>query len=727
MAALEQVADEVEFEVANGKEEPDESRDGTELRELFGKDLSSSMRRLWTIVEEGDYRNKVEEEYLFFEIIQYQAILSRKLYDLRREQYLGKVCRGIIAQPNETNDKTEVLEQVAFPFMEKKKMMADARALFWQVALELSTLISDIVFLVLVLYEDQFDLFVASLFFLLLSFVARVLAGLRLIPLVDWTKKAWWYLLGFLVNMVETNSGLAILKRSLKLTDKDGLNEINNEHQDLLQPLVSKKERDSVSVEARNNYEAGWSELFNIAAVTIVEDIPQLVVELLYLFRIGFEAVDALFYLAIGTTLLHIFFQWIEAVVTLQSVVKVLPSIKVLREWNVSDEGVPFPVPRLGSRSCKSKVVISNVKAIANNSVALRKVNVTDSKNYDEVLGHLRKSRTVIESLALHPNVGGDDDRSLFHVNSKSFRYLRSLTCRASAVDLELIFRNCFYLEDVNFTSCVFGESTIDVMVDNCKSLKQVDMSKTNLTEAQIVMIAESYNLKLLLFMFPNATTEGIRAVGINCVNLIKINFDVGESIEYEIYSILFKNCENLEDVTVGHLDEAVAAAIGDHCKKLELLGIDDSTHSSSAYRNLFKVLTLRKFKVGNSTFMDEDVKALAQLNPGLEVASIESKQVTNDGVLALAESCVNLFALYLTEVEVDDDTVVRFSRMLPKLTHVSLYSTGVGDNGVRSLIKQCNDLQVLNVWDTNVTPSTIEKLDRKHKSLRIYSEYITV
>lgn len=172
------------------------------------------------------------------------------------------------------DDSSESLDKYDFPlaYVQRKNQTSYLRSLLIQVTLEVSDLATDIVFLVTNLAPVHEDLFYWSLGVIVLALLVRVISALGMRPLVDSSsgRKRLYYWAGFVANIVETNLGVYLMKKSFNMKDKNGL---KNPYKAPWE-RDSKAERDQVSVFARNDIRAGRAEMLNIVSVTIFRICP---------------------------------------------------------------------------------------------------------------------------------------------------------------------------------------------------------------------------------------------------------------------------------------------------------------------------------------------------------------------------------------------------------------------------------------------------------------------
>ena len=155
------------------------------------------------------------------------------------------------------------------------------------------------------------DLFYASLTFLLISLIGRLVIGLNLWGRVKAGKRGQ-YFGALLVNMLEPNTGQMMLK--VTLDDHETSGQVYDHQQD----KYVEGNKDPVAVKAHNDWTAGHAEIRSILVMVLGEDIPEFVIELLYLYRKG-KSVDLVWWLSAVGTFLHLVLQLSELWITWQA------------------------------------------------------------------------------------------------------------------------------------------------------------------------------------------------------------------------------------------------------------------------------------------------------------------------------------------------------------------------------------------------------------------------
>jgi hypothetical protein len=196
----------------------------------------------------------------------------------------------------------------------------------FDVSTEVANEASDLAFTFAGLQGAAPDLFYASLTVLAASMLIRLAIALQPLfvpsanfsgnPPIDSTKR-WTYWWGVLVSLIEPLSGAEIIHGSRKSFDTD---EQIEAQVDLEMPNHDDSERSDRAVELRRvKYNATFAQAVTRLRVTVVmlalEDVPELIIDLVFLFRVGGTVNDStLFALTLSLTLLHMLRTRVELV-----------------------------------------------------------------------------------------------------------------------------------------------------------------------------------------------------------------------------------------------------------------------------------------------------------------------------------------------------------------------------------------------------------------------------
>ena len=178
----------------------------------------------------------------------------------------------------------------------------------WDTTLELVNEASDVIFLVFSLRSaGTMDLFWASFAAIVATLVARLAICGSVWHKVD-SGKVGRFVWGVLISLLDPLSGGRVLKSSFRATGTTG-----GQVFDSAIGRYVDQERDRRVVRAENNLAAARNDRRNGLLMVCVEDLPELVIEVLYLARTDQEALDPLFVATAVGTALHMARQLYEA------------------------------------------------------------------------------------------------------------------------------------------------------------------------------------------------------------------------------------------------------------------------------------------------------------------------------------------------------------------------------------------------------------------------------
>ncbi|GBG29093.1 F-box/LRR-repeat protein 7 [Hondaea fermentalgiana] len=184
--------------------------------------------------------------------------------------------------------------------------------------LEVTNIVSDLFFLVTQLMPltagDYGYLYYVSLAALTLTFTARFAIGLWDYKLVDWDDayRSRMYVFGVLLGIIEPNSGFNdFIKESFKIQESLSYNIIGD--------AVGSFVKDPISTQAKADYKAAHMSIWT-AIVLLIQDIPQIVVEVIFIIVFQGGEFEFVYWLALLTSLLSAFRQLIEAVFLLRDI-----------------------------------------------------------------------------------------------------------------------------------------------------------------------------------------------------------------------------------------------------------------------------------------------------------------------------------------------------------------------------------------------------------------------
>lgn len=649
--------DQEEIEVTESQ-----SRLGNELKQMLGDENVRELHRLFAIIDNEDYETKADEKFLIDEFTTYLASLYENMMLIYYDQLIlrhGPKCL-LPGDINEHLQKPALLR----PYAVRKDLSRRFRAAFWQMFVELGTIVTDILFWVFNLNGAEDDLFLAALVILVCAFGARLISGLRLVRFIDSKKRnnIVLFTLGFVVNLFETNTGLFLMKRTLDLRDPDGL---RNPYASKFGPQA-KRDRDRISSEAQKNSRAGWSEIWNVVAVTVIEDIPMLVVDIIFFQRNGLDSVGYVFLLSMTTTILHILLQWFEAVITLYSILYSLNAISAQREVNITSDSFSSsrgPNPSL--------------------THFMRKVNLQELE---------------------------DQDADVYITQSQVFP-LHTIKL-AKKFKAEKFVENMSHLGNlVEFESWGCTREVLLQLASTCKFLRTLQLGGNENMDDE-VLSCFAVNCRLL------------RDIVINCTNvyeidsIVKISRSAGHNLHFlgilnanglltpGAMEEIIRSCPGLRDLMMWEYkawDDEILASLSTNKARFERFTLtfamaeEDSQQSAGRFHNMLKEYAFHsvfRLDLSFTPLGDHDLEALANNCPKIVWLNMNHTNVTDKGLETLSKGKLigGIHQIFLNHTDVGNEGVhFIIDAWHESLSLIGVFNTKVNSEGVKNIAVRCN------------------------------------
>ena len=714
----------------NDETETDECSGG-EVKELFGAEVIANLHRLYKILDDEDYKTEAEKNALVFELVQYNAIFQHHLLKIHEKRFLNKWC--CIKDDEDGVEATMQNYNLPMPYAERKNVSSHFRARIFQVFLEIIDLVTDVVFLVINLAPAYDDLFIASLAFILISVFARVLSAISMLSLADFSKRSrkMFFWAGFFINILETNVGVYLMKRSFILKDKNGL---KNPYKAPWE-RDAHAERDKVSVFARNDLRAGKAELLNILAMTVLEDIPQLVIQFIYLDREDADGYDVIFYATLISTIVHIVLQGVEFIVTAMAICYHLRAVKNYRELSFNSQDIDNWEHR-PQGNCTTSCCLAPCLGMENPMKQTRKIHIRDADGKEDGFFRSLNSPGVDQSifkLALERTVKAE---ALENANAPFYRKLRHLgyfeAHEISAESMLSVVQNAPYLLEFDMPECkALTDDVVEALKNNCPMLIVVRLDCENLTNMEgLVELAQSLGGRLKSLTLQNAkkledrdlldicsqcpkleslelrgcrqvTNQGLKSVAPFCSNLQTFactGVGWGKDKYYQ---------ENIRGVGVTPILGVIARRQEHILYKLDLetTRISDKDVANIA-QSLGKLKVLWLTTTNISSAGVAHIAGAEFLQDSLEELWIGFNAKIDDGIFEHIPSLKQLKVLQFNETSVTVDGIKTFaSQGSQTVTH--LYCGGCpklqkhGDEVAKTLAKGCRQLEVLHLQGT--------------------------
>ena len=645
---MEEIA--VDVEVAGGDTEEFGEAEGTgpmdgerknKLEEVFSKDVVKRMAEYWTRIRNNDY-TEAEIDFLLFEIVQYHTVVDQKLVDHRLRSLLpswfyccAKKKKGLVGEENSLTGKTDedqsykLDRKIEVPYVERKRMSEQARALFLQFTLELVSFVTDVAFLFL-LYDFDQSLFVVSLTVLVVAMVARLVASImvghriKIYPL---------YLLGLLVALVETNSGLRLIKLSLDRTPEGGIPFFWYGGE-----LAGILEKDAVSGLAQTSRRIAWNEVIYIFCVTLLEDIPQLVIQALFVSQ-SEETLSLLSQVTIGSTILHIVFQWIEALISLRAIFGELPLIADGREMSYDQFG--NLATRYDTLFDKGVRCLCKRRFREGKRVCLR------------VKEDMEKHGTYIRSLDLA--------EVSHYIDSTVYEQIAS-----SCDNIQL-----FKAQGKNFT-----DECLRNLAEASPNLRELDVRESVLTGTSFRFVSGCKRLTSCIFAGCRVDDKSFQGL-----------------LTHLHPSFLPLCLTNVSNITLKSLMPKMNEAMGDF--QFTNTNIDDDGLFALAQHP--KSAVVAKLLLDGTQVGDRGVEAVCSTFLNLKELSLARTNVTNQSLVFVA-NCVRLIWLELSKIPIEDTSVKALAQSATKLQALYLDETRITFDSVDMILTNCSELKFLNI-----------------------------
>jgi hypothetical protein len=347
---------------------------------------------------------------------------------------------------------------------------------------------------------------------------------------------------------------MALMKRFLKATADGGLAWDPTSHQ------FVEVERDAVAVQAKNDWLAGKAEVYTVMILLSTEDVPQFVIQLIYLMYSISGHIGSLWWLTTIATAIHLARQLIGANATWRR----LPMLKKMAfardktfEQATDEDVLQFakaygPVVRIVSLARSDDMELSDSESVETESDAhithvavlaiakycpnLRAINFTGSNNVarDGAIVTLAASCSQLQSLNLE-SCDGIQDTDILEV-AKSCTLLTSLSLGYSDISdesLKAVARSCTQLTKLSLRGCQGVKNDgIEAVAHSCTLLKWLDISYcSQLTDDGVKAVAEACSYRLVYLGVEDCSQlgdAGLEAVAQNCTNLAWLNIACG-------------------------------------------------------------------------------------------------------------------------------------------------------------------------------------------------------
>lgn len=584
--------------------EPRNTLTNDRLHRFFSEDVVENLQYLWTRVATGDVQDEGEEDFLLFEVSQYYAALRVKIDGEQAKRFMNRLypCGGDL-------DLAKV--NIGNSYIELKLFVERVRSGAWQFILQTLNMVTDILFL-FVLLDFSNELFLASLTFLTLSLVFRLVVGLSLAGYVA-PGGYRIYILGLFLSLIETSIGLTIIRLSLKKQYSGGfvLYQVGGR-------VAQSSSRDTIGVLAINSRLSGWAEVLFLFPVVILQDVPMLVIQVLY-FLGEEESLDQVFLFAVATTLLHMLFQVAEAIFAFALLRPGGPvdTVQRGREINFVSDNERRDCMDLQCSSLDQKSYLSDVEQIcAKYRMTVRKLNFVEASAEvrDE---HLE---TVVQSCPYLTTVALDNAAGI----------------SSSAIER---FAECKQLRNLWLDCTPVNDEAVEKIALGCQHLRVIGLARTEVTDEGVQALQHCEKIAKIGLDFTSVTDDSLLAILNRCRNLNGLwlsSTQISERTIIEASAQAGLREIHLDDLTC--TTDVALNSLAENCPLLQHLSLNRSQVTKPALRSLLTAcIYIRTLELDELGFVDDElVVELAEVNVALESISLANTGVQDEGVEAL-------------------------------------------------------------------------------------------
>ena len=363
--------------------------------------------------------------------------------------------------------------------------------------------------------------------------------------------KHWEFWRGAAVGLMEPNSGLRLMKRALNEKAEGGLLFVAG------RGYVS-VDKDAIAVAAENSLLAGKAEVTTTILMAGTQDIPQLIIQLLFLLLYDGGDVIAFWLTAMGTAI-HLLQRGTEASTTRSS----LPRLELMshgRDRCFSPDATDLDVGNF----------------VQEFTTMVRIINVT---------GCIQLTDDCLSTVA----------QSCPYLTQFVARGCRQIT-DAGVVKLA---ECCPHLETCHFRGCQLTDASASKIAECWRGMDVASFSQTQMTDVGLIQLA-TLDWVILGMDSTSITDVGIGAVASSCHQLRTLNV-TNTNVTDAGLEMLAEGCPNLTCLYVAKTevtDEGVTK-VADKCHHLTWVYVDDTNVTDECIATLtvdFPSLTVSKF-----------------------------------------------------------------------------------------------------------------------------------
>eukprot|EP01047_Picozoa_sp_COSAG01_P059026 COSAG01_NODE_7032_length_3383_cov_29.963764_1_plen_711_part_00 len=559
------------------------------------------------------------------------------------------------------------------PTLRAQQQMQRERLADWtEAGVELFNELGDAYFLT-VLWVQARWLFVVSATLLTSNLLGRLWVIRGELRRVDEGKRvAFWT--GAALYLGEPSSGLRLMKKALKNRDDGGTHYVAG------QGFVT-LDQDAVAVAAKNEHVAGHAQVVSTALMAGTGDLPELVVQLIFLVMQG-ATVGWAFWQAVAGTLIHLAQKGAEARV----VHRHLPRLERVAQGRdktfpvdaVDEDVVAFvenyggEARRIELRGCKGVTDVGVIK-VAEGCPHLTELRLDDTQTTDA---------GVIKLAEACP-----------HLTYLSFE--RTQTTDAGVIKVA---EACPHLRGLGLDGTQTTDAGVIKVAEGCPHLRVLGLNDTQTTDAGVIKVAEAC---------PHLTALGLNGTQTTDAGVIKVA----------------EGCPHLTELRLRDTQTTDAGVIkvAEACLHLRGLGLDGTQTTDAGVIKVAEACPhLTALGLNGTQTTDAGVIKVAEACPHLTALGLNDTQTTDAGVIKVAEGCSHLTYLSFERTQTTDAGVIKVPEGCPLLTELRLNGTQTTDAGVIKVAKGCSHLTRLRLIGTQTTDAGLMKVAMDYPHITI-------
>ncbi|KAK9139288.1 hypothetical protein Scep_008969 [Stephania cephalantha] len=283
-------------------------------------------------------------------------------------------------------------------------------------------------------------------------------------------------------------------------------------------------------------------------------------------------------------------------------------------------------------------------------------------------------------------------------------------------------------LQKIDVTRCDnVSSSGLLAVVEGHSSLQQISASYyfNDLTEPLISKLTGLKNFNSIKLDRACVSTSVLRAVGLNCKNLLEIGLIKCEGVTDEVIKELVSGLGNLKtlDLTCcSAITDAALAAIAESCKKLTCIKLESCEFiTEKGLSQLGSCSLLEEVDLTDCIGVnDNGLKYLSKCSELLRLKLGLCSNISDEGLCQIGNSCKKLMELDLYRCAgISDDSLMAISTGCKKLKKLNLcYCSQITDRGLKyvSTLEKLCDLEMRRL--TKVSSAGIVAIAAGCKSL---------